>query len=430
MAQPEVALSLQGQVTTFSQVEGLPPQGTLWIQLRDPETSSIVHREGRSLSLASMPSRFDLPVSLPANLESRLLVGGTEPVDRNQSLTGFSYPGLHVTLNLDALLEYVANQGEHSADTVFEDLAPAPSASSADSTNSSAPASQNLSSLSPRSIPFQRIYLPSAGLTLPPVIYRPIDSKTLGAPSLPLLANQATRRRKETAAPPRLAKPLSLPPIGNTLTSPNRQPAEEQPDPNLAALDLPPLARSQSTDRSATTASTDVPATSPLDDANRGSETREFQPDFQGRFWSRLSALAHEAQKTAADLKAQMEAAGVLSPSDTPAPLLHPPISTDVEGSVPAAAPVNHEVVVYEAEAEVTLAPPAIETDLAESSLIAQLATEGLEEEDLPGEIPSSSSQLARRGTRCGSPFTYYGSLTTLSPTIDREGMGNRFAKP
>ncbi|MEL6382642.1 MAG: hypothetical protein AAFQ89_09240 [Cyanobacteria bacterium J06626_18] len=407
VAQPQTPLSLQGQVTTFSQVDGLPSEGTLWIQLRNPETGNIVHREARSLSLTSVPSRFDLPVSLPAGLKGRLLVGELSLWTETSPPQVLAIQGFTVTLNLDALLESVANQGEHSTDSVFEDLAPAPSASSVASSDTRATATaQTPPSLSPRSIPFQRLYLPSAGLTLPPVIYRPMDSKTLGAPSLPVLANQSPRRRTAAAAPTRPAKPLSLPPIGNTVTSiRNRPTADSQTDSNRASLDLPPVAASEPADSEAATG-TDMAPESLSDTSDREPKIREFQPDFQGRFWSRLSALAHEAQKAAADLKAQMEAAGVQAHSDDASPSSLPALSPSEEAD-PAptvSAPVSHEVVVYEAEAEVTLAPQPAETELVDTLATDSLIAED-SEEAVPDEIPVPQLSLPEGELIAGSPL-------------------------
>ncbi len=402
VAQPQAPLSLQGQATTFSQVDGLPSEGTLWIQLRDPETSSIVHHEARSLSLTPMPSRFDVPVSLPANIESRLLVGELSLWTKTSPPQVLAIQGFTVTLNLDALLESVANQGEHSAETVFEDLAPAPSASREAAADTAAVVPQAPTSLSPRSIPFQRIYLPSAGLTLPPVIYRPMDSKTSGAPSLPLLANQPVRRRGE-APLTHPAKPLSLPPIGNTATTArNRQLIERQPDPAPSSLDRSPPAPASSSSAEAIT-STDTSSASPSDRPDHGPETREFQPDFQGRFWSRLSALAHEAQKAAADLKAQMEAAGIQADSTvTQSPTL---TLAEVTDSVPiVSAPANHEVVVYEAEAEITLASAAAAPDFADTFAIEPFVTEDSEEAVLT-EIPIPQLSLPEGELVAGAPL-------------------------
>ncbi|MEM9008839.1 MAG: hypothetical protein AAGE59_35685 [Cyanobacteria bacterium P01_F01_bin.86] len=386
VAQQQTPLSLQGQVTTFSQVEGLSSEGTLWIQLRDPDTNAVVHREARSLSLTSVPSRFEVPISLPDQIPSRLLVGELSLWSATNPPQVLAIQGFTVTLNLDALLELVANQGEQSADTDFEDLATTPSppkATETEATPVNSTANKGSLSLSPRDIPFQRIYLPSTGLTLPPVIYRPMDSKAMGAPSLPLLANQPSRRQSaDTATPARPAKPLSLPPIGNAPSGRSRQRPATPTSPTPSSLDLPPLEQPPSV----TPVTTNPPASPDTDTTVPATEPQDFQPDYQGRFWSRLRALAHEAQKSTADLKAQMEAAGieVQTPTPPPIPADAPPINVASE------APINHEVVVYE-EVDAIAPTTAIKAATANSQQPESLSTSDTEEDFGPIPVPQLS---------------------------------------
>ena len=394
VAQPRAALSLQGQVTTFSQVEGLPAGGTLWIQLRDPETGVVVHRESRSLSLDSIPSRFECPISLPENSTSRLLVGEMSLWSVLTPPQILAIQGFTVTLNLDALLESVANQGEHSTEITFEDLTseaatPANSEKEEAATNKASAAAQLASPLAHRDIPFRRIYLPSAGLTLPPVIYRPVDSKGMGEPSLPLLSNQASRRRHtDDSVTSRLAKPLSLPPIGNPSKSSRRRqttnPQLDAPAPQQERLSAEPSQR-PSPNLDETGSDSDIATFFAAEETVQGTHESTFQPDFHGRFWSRLSALAHEAQRAAADLKAQMEAAGVETSSHAPTieSLDEPSASTS-----DMATPLNHEVVIYDLSAEGIIPPDSAEADFLGGPYAADpLPTNAASMEAL-GEIP------------------------------------------
>ena len=379
VAQQQTVLSLQGQVTTFSQVEGLPSEGTLWVQLRDPGTGLVVHRESRSLSLDSIPSRFNCPVCLPENTTSRLLVGELSLWSVLTPPQVLAIQGFTVTLNLDALLEAVANQGEHSTETTFEDLATgasAPENSEAEDTAADTPqaTAQISSPLAHREIPFRRIYLPSTGLTLPPVIYRPVDSKGMGEPSLPLLSNRASRQRAATdSVTARLAKPLSLPPIGNPSRSPrSRQAANPQEEPSAPSLELPPLGLSNpslpDSDTPFDTADSAVffaeEEPTQREEPTQETPAKTFQPDFQGRFWSRLSALAHEAQRAAADLKAQMEAAGVEGFSSEPTiDYASEPATDDLSNT----AAFNHEVVIYDSSTK-----GIVPSDLADADFIRE----------------------------------------------------------
>ncbi|HEY9888845.1 MAG TPA: hypothetical protein V6D02_10620, partial [Candidatus Obscuribacterales bacterium] len=189
--------------------------------------------------------------------------------------------------------------------------------------------------LAPREIPFRLIYLPTTGLTLPPVIYRPLDKKVVGAPSLPPVGGTSPAP-EDAPAPPRPAKPLSLP-----LLDPSA-PAASEPTPAVANTDAPRSSPELPTWGRAVPTDPAVPAPPPPP------APAPFQPDFQGRFWQRLSALAAEAQKAAADQKAQLAAAGVELPRD----------GADTqnlagEPAAPAApTPRNYEVVVYDLNEE------------------------------------------------------------------------------
>ena len=415
VVQQQTSFTLQGQVTTFSEVTGLPPTSSLWVQLRDPETSQVLYQASKALTTASLPSRFDFLIVLPENVTTRLLVGEMSLWSATTPPQVLAIQGFTVTLNLDALLEKVANQGEKLAETVFENLA----------TIASAPAS----SPPPREIPFQRIYAPSTGLTLPPIIYHPINSKATGSPTLPAFSEQLIRRRPsvpETRARP--AKPISLPPIGN-VPKPARSRKAPAPnnDPSVPVIDLPPLGRSQpaapdtpastdelpsmpeaATPEAATPEATTPEAVTPeaaTIETETVSETPEkpFHPDLEGRFWSRLSALAHEAQKTAADLKAQMEAAGVTTNHNSPT--LDLP-DTQSPSSEPEATPFNHEVVIYDEVVEAVTTPETSAADAAPplSTVMGPPLSEHLEVENI-SEIPIPQLKLPMGELTAGTPL-------------------------
>lgn len=354
VAQQAGALSLQGQVTTFSQVDGLPSAGTLWIQLRNPETGKIVHRESSPIDLTIIPTRFDHPISLPDPLNCRLLVGEMSLWSTATPSQVLGIQGFTVTLNLDALLEAVANRAEQLEAVTFEDLTAAPldmmATESSRSRHDAADRSREgdrEDQLSHREIPFRRLYLPATGLTLPPVIYSPVDSKVMGEPRLPLLAGEAAPNQAAAAPADRPLKSLSLPPIGNTVKS--TQVSRQAAQADAASVERSPI-DSAAADRTADDPSTsDDEAIAPQETSQEPSQESAASssgPDFQGRFWSRLTALAHEAQKAAADLKMQMEAAGVALPSETSASditLATPNLTTDAPG-------YRHEVVVYDSD--------------------------------------------------------------------------------
>ncbi|HEY9889110.1 MAG TPA: hypothetical protein V6D02_11960, partial [Candidatus Obscuribacterales bacterium] len=179
VAQAAMPVILQGQVTTLSEVEGLPAAGTLWLQLRNPETGAVVHQATQALTLTTLPRRFDWPLALPAGIPTRLVVGELSLWTASDPPQVLAIQGFTITLNLDAVLEVIANQGERSPEASFENLATASTeaeaaAPEAAATPTAVAADRGiLPPLAPREIPFRLIYLPTTGLTLPPVIYRP-----------------------------------------------------------------------------------------------------------------------------------------------------------------------------------------------------------------------------------------------------------------
>ncbi|MEO1093924.1 MAG: hypothetical protein AAFX01_03370 [Cyanobacteria bacterium J06638_28] len=348
VAQQGTALTLKGQVTSFSQVEGLSTEGALWVQLRNPETGAVVHRESQVLAISSLPSRFDFPIALPNQGPLRLLVGELSLWSATQPPQVLAIQGFTITLNLDALLETVANQGE-GHDSPFDDLdTPHASPSSREATGSSErDGTGEIKPLAARDIPFRRVYLPSSGLTLPPVIYRPLDSVALQSPKLPPLPNQPLRSR-ETSEPTSPVKSLSPPPIESaTQSAPSTGETNGAPDASKSTINLPAFQRSHpasTPDTSNTNPTTENAATQVETTA------LAFKPDFEGRFWSRLSAIAHESQRVTANLKAQMEAAGVSADTSSAEPAPENASALNFPDSKEEVTAASHEVVIYDSE--------------------------------------------------------------------------------
>ncbi len=349
VAQTAEPLALRGQIMTFSQVEGLAGEGTLWIQLRNPETGAVVHQSAQALSIAALPSRFKVMMPLPNTASTRLLVGELSLWTASDPPQVLAIQGFTVTLNLDALLEVVANQAESTTTNTFEDVATANE--TADSSPSETTRQRVVDPLSPRSVPFRQIYLPSSGLTLPPIIYRPIDKKVVGTPTLPRLSNEPPRDRStpvsseaSTSAADVVSKPLTLPPIG-TAAKPAEPNIIDTPDSETASPNLPTIGElPQSSESSGPTDNIAAPA--PSNASTAASLGAEFEPDLQGRFWNRLSALAEEAQKAAAERKTQLESAGV---TDSVAGAENSS-SSDAAMRSASDEPINYEVVVYDSD--------------------------------------------------------------------------------
>ena len=406
VAHSPASVVLQGQITTFSQVAGLPGEGTLWVQLRNPETGEAIHQKAQALSMAALPSRFDMPISLPEGISTRLLIGELSLWTAAEPPQILAIQGFTVTLNLDALLEIVANQAERSPDYVFEDLASpmAPEQSQAVKadidTNISNEEAKSLSSPPVREIPFRLIYLPSTGLTLPPVIYRPIDKKSVGAPSLPSFGTQENHPRGSSPAPDTVVaptKPITLPPIGHQRsTSAAGQAAIPDSQPTAdAALELPSFERPPSSQSPASPQAT----SSTTANSNADYTQLTFQPDFQGRFWTRLSALAEEAQKAAADYKAQLEAAGVQTSNDaTTAAEVELPFSSVQEDS----SELNYEVVVYESE---DFEPPSANMSEVATNPVVEVLQPDEPDIDELGTIPVPELLMPEGDLIAGTPL-------------------------
>ncbi|RZM77966.1 hypothetical protein [Leptolyngbya iicbica] len=384
VAQTAEPLALQGQVMTFSQVEGLAGEGTLWIQLRNPETGAVVHQSARALSIAALPSRFEIIMPLPSVSNTRLLMGELSLWTASDPPQVLAIQGFTVTLNLDALLEVVANQAEGTASNRFEDVATA--GDPPDSTPAENTANRIANPLSPRSVPFRQIYLPSNGLTLPPVIYRPIDKKTVGAPTLPRLSNQPERDRPAPNPPDNSAttestpKPLTLPPLGAAAKS-YSVPAPEVTD-TTASPQLPTVGKSPSSSPIADAASDQSAATAQSQASTAASADTTFEPDLQGRFWNRLSALAEAAQKAAAEHKAQLEAAGV---QDIPATDSQQS-SSDAEIAANTDEPINYEVVVYDSDDEPIV--EALDITTTDSEPLVEVLQPGEPNRQELGDVP------------------------------------------
>ncbi|MEM1291267.1 MAG: hypothetical protein AAGH67_07330 [Cyanobacteria bacterium P01_H01_bin.162] len=404
VAHAQTDLILQGQITTFSQVEGLASAGTLWVQMRNPETGVVVHQATQAQSMATLPSRFEMPLQLPAQLSTRLLVGELSLWLASEPPQILAIQGFTVTLNLDALLEVVANQAERSPETTFGDAVsdadePAPETDGSptltdDSLDAEGNRQPDIASPAPREIPFRLVYLPSTGLTLPPVIYRPLDKKAIGAPSLPLLSGERQKAASPTPVPATPEPPATdstLPPATPEATS---TPAPTTPSP---VVELPAFGRSrrpQPVPPAAASPAASVPAPA--------ESLPTFQPDYQSRFWTRLSALAEEAQKAAADHKAQLEAAGLALPSVPTAAAQslagEPSQSDDAINN----RPPNYEVVVYESE-ERAASPPDAEA-ATEVSYVEVLRPEDPDLEDL-GTVPIPTLVLPQSELVAGDPL-------------------------
>ncbi|MGD1906531.1 MAG: hypothetical protein ACFB0C_11120 [Leptolyngbyaceae cyanobacterium] len=427
MAQAQQPITLAGEVIDVGNQPALPGSGTLGVQLRDPAQGKVVARWSRSLSWPRLPAVFEVTMPLPEAADTRLLVGemslwqGTMPAPQVMAIQGFT-----VTTNLAQLLETVTQKGEVAfqedaskgdGDEVWAGEAPN---SERDDSPEVPIRTMPLAMPAVRDVPFRLIYLPASGLTLPPQIQSiPLSDSGPRRLDLPTLPNQPTRPASAPASSP--ARSLELPLISAPAAPQDSSSAADLPgsaadseEPEGRSLELPTLGRipqpdgrqaADSTNRAGTESEPAV-----LDEPI--SEVPSLVPDAQftdlnlkDRFWGRLSALAHEGQSAAAELKRQMEAAGVESEpnSDPTLPELDVPESEPVLPTMTVAAP-SHEVVVYD---DVPVPAPVDRSDQDRSDADEAQPVETL-------IVPVPQVNLPNIPLVAGSPLTLTVSLSSF----------------
>lgn len=387
--QDEATCSLQGYVTTLSEVEGMPREGHLWVQFRNPETSQVLHSEGHPITIDALPRHFTVSVSLPQPLSVRLLVGEMSLWSAASPPQILAIQGFTITLNLDALLEAVAAQGETLTETILDNLAGQTSAEIA------AP---------PREVPFQRLYLPTTGLTLPPTIHHSQD-KQPGSPCLPQVPGYRSPRPPETQSAPDIHSP-------------------SVPEPSSKTVDLPfftrpqvgiqgPEAGGRSLEQEAFLPISAAAAQETPDQSATAPDTAT-NPDFKGRFWSRLNSLAQASTKTAAALKAEMEAAGLNAENSVLAPDIphQEPLPSD-SFSPPETESFQHrpsyEVVVYDADIE---PDPASLLPTVHPQTVDAIERSAIPLEEPDNEIPVPQLRLPETALIAGAPLSVTVSLS------------------
>ncbi len=358
------SVGLQGQVTGVVEGESCSDMA-LVVRLSDPQTAEQVAIQPFSLPASSLPAKFNLPITIPPALSTRLLLGevglvllsaGTVSVLALQRFT--------VTVNLASLFDAIANQAE--TETVLTlDFAAADGPGEATDPEAddqpSDPSTWSRVSLPkgpPRSIP--GLTLPRSGFTLPPKIYYPSPHEVSAhRPTLPPLSSapghSPTTRVKPSAAanlPTDELAPeeLGAEPSASSVTAAN-SPSTDAPSrpslslPPLVAPPTPAAAEDDATD------STTLPAATITGAQN--ASTRAGVPQLPSheaagfrdlkvgeRFWTRLNDLAITIQQEAQQKRA--EAAD--SEGAEAVPTVEPPLAPP--------SPFAGEVVIYEDEDE------------------------------------------------------------------------------
>ncbi|HEY9878699.1 MAG TPA: hypothetical protein V6D29_09605, partial [Leptolyngbyaceae cyanobacterium] len=331
-------LMVVGQVVAEAGVETCPA-GAIALRLIDPQSAEVRVTLQYALAQQALPATFALPVSLPADLNTRLLLGEVIlAVPAAETPQVLALQRFTVTVDLTSLLDAIANQGETNAElnVAFPmdgigDQDESPKNVAGADLEMPPPANTRLPGPPARAMPI--LLLPKSGLTLPPKIYYPTPHEVAAhTPQLPLLKRDAPSLTEpgndgESANSAPAASPAS-PPVNPLAKQPNL-PSFVKPKKRLADEPL---------------------STTPSEPSEPTPDESEFRTlNLQERFWSRLNALAVEAYEAAAQQQAQMEAAAIEPP----------PAVEENLWEVPNPEPFAGEVVIYEDPEEPPTVAPA-----------------------------------------------------------------------
>lgn len=363
-------LTVVGQVLATDATDC--PQATLGLRLIDPQTGSVLALQQSSLPSQNLPVSFAIPVTLPADLNTCLLLGEVVlAVPERDSARVLAIQRFTVTVDLTALFDAIANQAETdgTADVVFPpEAARLPDEGPSDDGEPEADPIKVEYQPPPRSIP--TLLLPKGGMDLPPRIYYPTPHEVAAhQPTLPSFAAKSGPR------------PAPAAPAASTPDSPATEPAPAADKPTSppvaqSGVELPGFIQRSApinlsapaepaADQTSDTSADDAPATpelpSPVD--------AEFRAlNLQDRFWNRLNTLAVENYESAVERKAELDAAGVvIDPDLDPEP--QSPANPEAAASPPS--PFAGEVVIYDEDPD---APDTVEE--AEAGEDPLLATE------------------------------------------------------
>ncbi len=221
------ALNIKGQVVVddveqfreseIAAAENAPFQGSLYYELRDPQSSQVLLNAQYPLPEEPLPLTFDHTLEIPADCNSRLLLGTM--ILYSAAEVALSSQSFSVTLDLDELLGAIipgskamplaktiafADQVTNAPD--FQEDSPPEAPPTLDRTlldlvNTSGQKSQ------------PHTWQPSAGQSLPPQIYRPNPTRTTAKSlQLPQFPNFQSTTAVEAVKPAESAEGSKMPP--------------------------------------------------------------------------------------------------------------------------------------------------------------------------------------------------------------------------
>ncbi|NEP15812.1 MAG: hypothetical protein F6J97_02790 [Leptolyngbya sp. SIO4C1] len=419
LAQADQPVMLAGDVLS-PETSDSTTEAELWVQLRDPQTTSILLETRQPLSLTAQRASFSLELLLPNTVETRVVVGETALFDRADTTAALASATFTITLGLLQILERLANaassQTARLTEAMFEEEVSVYPGSTEPFTQPVKNPETLISPDLPLSSPKVKVLVPSLGITLPPQIYRPeADKASEQSPELPSFPPRSAPLAEPDL--PAAADPDSPGPLEDALLpAPDTAPTEATlPELDIAtetaesadlvtdsgALKLPAIFDSdlEDGDLEASLVASILEDDDNLEedlevvdgyessDSDRSPEISELAADLaysppnhsaldeafqslnlQERFWDRLTSLTYEGHRQAAELRDAMQAAGV---SETATPATSPddddsatagPVESVIEPLAPPDMPLaTSEVVVYEEIAAIAppLEPPA-----------------------------------------------------------------------
>jgi hypothetical protein len=309
----------------------------LVVRLVDPQTATAVALNPFPLPSPTLPADIHLTLTIPGNLETRLVLGELALMDAT-TLAVLALQRFTLTVDLADLFGTIANQAETETDYILDFAGGTGQTLAGGPRDEAFPSrSLDLPQGPPRSIPiFTR---PPGKTPLPPKLYEPSPHE-IGARQ-PTLPPFTPPRRANSSAPVADAMPVADPPI-----SADMAPAAS----NLTAVPSPESGRdsagaapSTAADRNALSLpplpTPDPPVASPpavpLLVSHEVAEFREL--NLQERFWSRLNAMAVSLQQEARERRNAPESEGGAHPRPA---------------SFTSSEPFAGEVVIYEDEDE------------------------------------------------------------------------------
>lgn len=244
LAMRNQSMTIMGQVQALS--DEIPIQGAsqLWLRLQNPETATVIMEAHRPLSLERLPADFKVKIQLPANVQTRVVLGEvllrTAPVNNEPSKL-LTSTGFTITAGIDQLVEEIANR---DPGTFEEEVAALSGQSVVD--QGAVPVEHNGQAephlISPILDPTRQTVMPAVGVVLPPQLEHTLEQASLESVLEASEASLTDHRRRIDASGDRTTDQPELPTFPKTHQNPSplivsdspvQQPLPQQPSEDL-----------------------------------------------------------------------------------------------------------------------------------------------------------------------------------------------------